>query len=209
MRTRLHIILGLAAGLLAAGCGTAPTSPATGTVEAASTPSPSLRQVQIRYTPDALLVTGAVDRWRSQPFGPDQAGGWCFQLFLNTDEAPSGYGRGYDYLVRGIEVTRDHSVHVRRTEGGTGPGGWGESVGLVNLSTEEDLVSFAVPLAMLNDDGRASFVLEVYQTRTKDDGHLWHEFVVGYEGASISVDRPASRITLRHESLTADASRID
>lgn len=57
-------------------------------------------------------------------------GGWQFQLFVDDDgDDATGYGPGFDKLVRGVEGVERGWVFLRQAEGGTGPGGWGDAIG--------------------------------------------------------------------------------
>src|SRR5262249_38187255 len=97
-------------------------------------------------------------------YDPALPGGWMLQLFLDTDQAPSGYWKGYDYVVRGGETNPDGSYVVRETMGGGGDGGWGAVSGAATL-VANDALELHVPLAALgNDDGYLNCALELYAT---------------------------------------------
>src|SRR5262249_29637678 len=72
-------------------------------------------------------------------YDPALPGGWMLQLFLDTDQAPSGYWKGYDYVVRGGETNPDGSYVVRETMGGGGDGGWGAVSGAATLVATDAL----------------------------------------------------------------------
>src|SRR5262249_35915267 len=67
------------------------------------------------------------------PYDPVNPGGWMLQLFVNTDQDPSGYWKGYDYVIRGGEKNPDGTYVVRQTMGGGGEGGWGAISGAATL----------------------------------------------------------------------------
>lgn len=159
--------------------------------EAASTGAPRVGSIAAVYTDRALYFTVFYERdqiGNLPPFDPNHAGGWCFQLFLNTDQSPTGYASGLDYLVRAIEVLPDGEVYVRRTEGGGGPGGWGEAVGTVRLFLMRDRFSVIVPLSMLGpDDGKLDYLLELYTTVALDPaygGGVVQEFDSNFRGTT-------------------------
>jgi hypothetical protein len=172
---------------------------------------PVVREVRARHTAEVVFVDLLLDRvgsGRTASFGPQMAGGWCFQMFLDTDQQPTGYGAGLDYLVRAIEMVGDRGAHVRRTIGGSGPGGWGESVGQVGIGVSTDLVSFTLPLEILGpDDGEIDFVLELYQTVACDDGVV-HEFVAGYSGTTTRLGGASAPLEIRLTPVAAGAKRI-
>lgn len=54
---------------------------------------------------------------------------WQFVLFIDEDgDRSTGYGSGYDKLVRGVEFDDLGRAGVFHTSGGGGPGGWGTPV---------------------------------------------------------------------------------
>jgi len=106
------------------------------------------------FTPASLRFT----------YDPVNPGGWMLQLFVNTDQDPSGYWKGYDYVVRGGEKNPDGTYVVRQTMGGGGEGGWGAISGAATLLAN-DALELHVPLAALgNDDGYVDYALELYAT---------------------------------------------
>jgi len=97
-------------------------------------------------------------------YDPERVGGWMLQMFLNTDQDPSGYWRGYDYIVRGGEKNPDGTYVIRQTMGGGGDGGWGAVSGAATLVAASSL-ELHVPLAALGgDDGYMDYALELYAT---------------------------------------------
>jgi hypothetical protein len=131
--------------------------------------APMLVHLQFRRAADTLHVTAHFVRRDPRVrtfFDPYTAGGWSFQLFLNTDALPSGYWRGYDYVVRGVELSRERTIPIRLTTGEpAGPDGWGPECAHVTLSTDGMTVSFPIPLAALGSPaGEVEFALETYVT---------------------------------------------
>ena len=57
--------------------------------------------------------------------------GTQFQAMVNADLQPTGYGDGYDYVLRGPEMAEDGSFPIRLGDplNDDNPGGWGEIVG--------------------------------------------------------------------------------
>jgi len=121
-------------------------------------------------------------------YGPRTPGGWQFQLFMNADgEASTGYWRGYDYLTRDSEPELAAGTAVLRlTEGGGGPGGWGEAVTTVPVRVNRRLVMFTIPLEAIHSDGVVSFCIEMYATVAGGpDGRTpVARYVRAYEGTS-------------------------
>ena len=211
---KTHPLSFLAAGMLVAGCSASPTAPAGSAVPSAATAAraPDFQTVEARYTAGFIHVsTFARTPARVAPFAPDSEGGWCFQLFMDTDRRSTGYGTGYDYLVRAIEVTPGGAVHVRRTEGGGGPGGWGEAVGRVALDVTGGGIEFTVPFETVDDwDGLVDFTLEVYRTVRQPEkygGGLTHEFVANYSGTSVAYDAPHAAFVRSLDPVATGASR--
>ena len=136
-------------------------------------------------------------------FVPFTPGGWAFQLFLDTDQNDStGYsGYGFEFNVRGVEQEQNGNIHVRRTMGGGGPGGWGDSTGTIPLVMENSFFSFVIPLSMLDLDnnGNLDYRLEIYETVTAaTPGNVSHIYVGHYDGSSVSapVPEPATILLL-------------
>ena len=99
-------------------------------------------------------------------YAPRTAGGWQFQTFLNIDrDASTGYWDGYEFLTRDSEVGLEPgTLVVRRTEGGGGPGGWGEEIVRIPVRITPHFATFTVPLAAIGDDGVVNFAIELYAT---------------------------------------------
>ena len=206
----------IAAALALAGCGRAPTAPvvAAGSPAAAAVNIPDFSHAVVRYADGFLRFEAAPGApWTAAPFDPRRDGGWCFQLFINTDQLGTGYGPGVDYLVRAVEVGPGGGVDVRRTEGGGGPGGWGEAVGRVAMRSRAGAVECAIPLGILGpDDGAVDFVLEVYRTIVKpaaEGGGVWHEFVANYSGTSTPYRREGAVLSRGGTPLAPGANRIE
>jgi hypothetical protein len=92
--------------------------------------------------------------------------GWDFQLFIDADGNHStGYARGFDLIVRGVELASPDEVYLRETLGGDGAGGWGDSVATVPfIVADARHLTFDVPLGAEFGlaDGRFRFDFESY-----------------------------------------------
>ena len=135
----------------------------------------------------ALLRTST--GWPAAPYDPSHSGGWVLQLFMNTDQADTGYPwMGIDYLVRGGEWLGDGSFVVRRVDLGLGgPGGWGPQSGVARFTLGAGSLVLAVPLAAIgDDDGRLDLVLETYATVPCPgcEGGVSQVFVADYFGST-------------------------
>lgn len=192
--SRTTLLLALALVVCAApGCRVDPVSvspivlpaPSAGIVTPAA---PPIRAVTARARGGTLEFVAIYDRaflGTMPAFDPGQPGGWCFQLFIDADQAPTGYGRGYDYLVRAIERAPGGGFHLVRAEPGEGPGGWGEIVGEVAVRLVDQRLSLTIPLDLLGpDEGRLGFVLELYATLSDGAGGVTHAFVANYSGST-------------------------
>lgn len=211
---KIHPLTFLCAGVLAAGCATGPTAPPGPPVTntAVRPGAPEYRRVEARYAAGFLHVSTQVRLpATASPFAPDREGGWCFQLFLDTDRRATGYGPGFDYLVRAIEVQQGGAVLVRRTEGGGGPGGWGEAVGRVALDVTNGRIEFTLPFETVQDwDGVVDFTLELYSTVRRPEkygGGLTHEFVANYSGSSVAYNAPHAAFVRTLDPVAPDAAR--
>lgn len=104
--------------------------------------------------------------------------GWQFQLFLNIDNLwGTGYARGYDRIVRGVEFDDPLYLPIRNTLNGGGPGGWGPSFGLVRYSMPNAYqVQIQVPITPgVVPSGQLIFGFESYQHgRIVDSAYLKH-----------------------------------
>jgi len=122
---------------------------------AAQAGAPKIDRVEARCTGNSarfwvtLQLAGRAPRF----------GEWGFQLFLNVDQNPfTSYSHGYEFLVNGDEEDfpsdqlPDGSLMVRRTQGGGGPGGWGDSTGTSVLQEGGHTFVVTVPLCALDDD---------------------------------------------------------
>lgn len=165
-----------------------------------------IRSVRVSPYADNLVVAIQYVHPRSRVgYDPFTAGGWCFQVFLDTDQQPTGY-LGYDFLTRDTEPDlAGREIRVRRTTGGdeTTPGGWGDAVEVVPLMGGEDRVLFRIPLASLDDDdGRADYRVEFYRTVACPecpDG-LSHEYVFHVTGTTTTFAPLAVRRDAGHRS---------
>jgi hypothetical protein len=144
----------------------------------------------VRMLPDGgdLVISVQYARPRTKiGYAPFTPGGWCFQVFLDTDQAPTGY-LGYDFLTRDTEGDLGGNlIRVRRTTGGEEgtPGGWGEEVAVVPLIGTDARIMFRVPLAALDgDDGRAAYRVEFYRTIACEEceGGIAYEYVFHVTG---------------------------
>jgi hypothetical protein len=96
-------------------------------------------------------------------YDPEKPGGWCLQLFLNTDQAPTGYWLGYDYIVRGVEWLPDGTFVTRRIT--LENGDWGPATGAARFALHQRSFDLAVPLVAIgSDDGLLDYALELYAT---------------------------------------------
>jgi hypothetical protein len=159
---------------------------------------PMLRSVQFRRGADSLFVTAHFvprDPRVRTFFDPYTPGGWSFQMFLDADHQPTGYWRGYDLIVRGVELAADHTIPIRLTSGmPVGPGGWGPVVARVPLESQGLRVKFSIPLDELAiDDAPCDFALETYLTEPCDgcETGVTYVSVADYFGAAASaINRP-------------------
>lgn len=195
--------LGLAASLLLGSCRAMPMAPRR---EAAVSPAfarhaapghsgvgvlPIVRDLTTEVVRDTLLVRARLDPIATRlypPYAPDRAGGWMLQLFMNTDQAQTGYWFGFDYLVRGGEVLPNGRFVIRRVEPGDDfPGGWGPQSGTAAFRQRSQDFVLAVPLADIgDDDGRLDFVLELYRTVpcAECGSGVTHEWAADYLGTT-------------------------
>jgi hypothetical protein len=138
---------------------------------AASQPAvPTLTHLRAEVKHGVLLLTGnlAVEGWRHPPeYSASSPGGWCLQVLLNTDQQRTGYWRGYDYIVRGVEWNPESRIAVVRRitlESGYS-GGWGPASGEASLRPGRVTFAVEVPLAAIgDDDGNLDFAVDTYLT---------------------------------------------
>lgn len=102
--------------------------------------------------------------------------GWEFQVFFDTDNNLStGYGAGFERLVRGVEYAAPDLIHFRTAAAGSGPGGWGASITTLPI-TWLDSQHVEVTVALANaglSTGNVRYTLELYQNgRLVDDVRL-------------------------------------
>jgi hypothetical protein len=98
-------------------------------------------------------------------YDPHTPGGWQFQVFLDTDLNPlTGYA-GFELLTRDSESSLPlGEMVVRHTEGGGGPGGWGDEVGEISARVNPRLIMFSLPTSWVSGDGGLRYTLEMYAT---------------------------------------------
>lgn len=127
---------------------------------------PSLQWMRASVRGDSLVLRAqVVTPRRDLAYDPDTPGGWMLQVFLNTDERPTGYWDGFDYIVRGGEWSGGEFV-VRRIEpGDQWPGGWGPPSGRATFDPRTRSLTVTVPRSALGgDDGHVAYGLEFYET---------------------------------------------
>jgi hypothetical protein len=110
--------------------------------------------------------------WARPSYDPQRDGAWVMQLFMNTDQEPSGYPwMGIDYLVRGTEILAGRRFVVRHvTLDPDSPGGWGPQSGSARFALHPQSLLLAIPLSAIgNDDGAMDFVFETYLTAACPD----------------------------------------
>jgi len=94
-------------------------------------------------------------------YSVSQAGAWSLQLFLNTDQQPTGYSDGYDFET-GWWADEVEPFAVR------GPiptcCDWGEVSGYAGLQLVGNRVTVRVPLSAIRDDGSLNWRLETFST---------------------------------------------
>jgi len=102
--------------------------------------------------------------------------GTQFQAMVNADLQPTGYGDGYDYVLRGLEAAADGSFPVRLGDplNDENPGGWGDIVG-TGLSTENGR-RLRIRVAQATLGGTSAAQLQVQLMR---DGAMVFEWTGG------------------------------
>lgn len=164
----------------------------TGRGHAPGVDVPQFRRIEMDQVGSDLRIQFAVDPRRPDElrYDPMRPGGWSFQLFLDTDQEPTGYWLGYDFLTRDTEADLDgRSLRVRRTIalGAPGADGWGEETAVVPVHVNRSMLSFRVPLAAITDhDGCIDFALEMYRTSACDacPGGRSYDFAYSLFGTS-------------------------
>jgi len=134
-------------------------------------------------------------------------GGWCFQMFLNTDRQETGYWRGYDFVTRdGEPGLLRRALRVRRTDSiseDAAAGGWGPEVATVPIRVTKSTFTFRVPMQSVgNTDGVVDYCMELYLTDACpdcDDGstHVYAYDVFGSsdERNMVAYRAPASELS--------------
>ena len=94
-------------------------------------------------------------------YSVSQAGAWSLQLFLNTDQQPTGYADGYEFET-GWWADEVEPFAVR----GPIPGccDWGRVSGYAGLQIIGNRVTVRVPLSAIADDGSLNWRLETFST---------------------------------------------
>lgn len=146
----------------------------TGTNHTIPTPTahvPTIANLHTEVRQGAIHIQGSLAPRREARsrsiYDPVKPGGWALQVFLDTDESPTGYWLGFDYVVRGVEWTPvSRQFVVRRiTLEGEYPGGWGPQSGVAVFRERPRWFEIVVPLeAIGDDDGRLRFAIETYAT---------------------------------------------
>jgi hypothetical protein len=161
---------------------------------------PVITRLRARARGGALRMRGQVaargprSGFRYDPYAAD---GWQLQLFLNTDQAATGYWLGYDYLVRGSEWS-DGCFVVRRIEPGEQyPGGWGPESGRCEFHQRAHGFLMMLPTSALGgDDGMLDYALDTYATVPCTDcaGGVVAEYCATYFGSSVRRGRPVEEM---------------
>lgn len=178
---RKKLFAGLAIGVMLLG--------ANGVVNA----TPTLTDISAIYTQNSFNFEALYDVQLAN-FDPFTPGGWVFQLFLDTDQNDSTGYSGFEFNVRGIEQETNGFISVRRTEGGGGPGGWGESTGSIPLVIENSIFALSIPLSVLDyDDGNLDYFLHIYDTvEASTPSGISYVLTGHYNGSSTPVPEPAT-----------------
>ena len=102
--------------------------------------------------------------------------GTQFQAMVNADLQPTGYGDGYDYVLRGPEIATDGSFPVRLADplNDDNPGGWGEIVGTGLAAEHGQRLRIRVAQSVLG--GTTAARLQVQLMR---DGQMVFEWLGG------------------------------
>ena len=131
---------------------------------------PAITRLRSEVRRGTLYLTGQLNargRGADAEYTPYRPGGWCLQVFLNTDRLRTGYWLGFDYIVRGVEWNPASGASiVRRITLEPGyPGGWGPESGKATLRASRGSFTIAIPLGAIGGtDGDLDFALETYAT---------------------------------------------
>jgi hypothetical protein len=196
-----------------------------GTPERTAVPAITNLRAEVRR--GTLYLTGklkARNRGAGAEYTPYRPGGWCLQVFLNTDRLATGYWLGFDYVARGVEWNpATGACIVRRiTLDPDSPGGWGPESGKATLRASHGTLAIAIPLGAIGGNGgNVDFVLETYATVACPDcgSGYSHVFAADYFGSSSAGPgalpdlasgpgtRGATRLSLRSDRLHPDGLR--
>jgi hypothetical protein len=160
--------------------------------------APAITRLRGEVRQGTLYLTGQLETRRhhaNAAYTPYQPGGWCLQVFLNTDRQSTGYWLGFDYIIRGVEwdpASRTSVVRRITLESGF-PGGWGPESGKATIRVSGGSFAIAVPLRTIGgSDGSLDFALETYATVAcpQCESGYSHEFAATYFGSSAADGRP-------------------
>ena len=190
---------------------------------------PEIARMRSEVSHGTLYLSGQLryrDRWTGTvEYTPYVPGGWCLQVFLNTDRQRTGYWLGFDYIVRGVEWNPVSGASiVRRITLEPGyPGGWGPASGKATLRATRRGFAIAIPLGAIGGGGDdLDFALETYATVACPECESGHSqiYAADYFGSwsatrrgelaivPRSTSREASRWSLRADDAhSAPASR--
>ncbi len=169
------------------------------------TPVPVITRLRSEVKRGTLYLTGQLETRglrANAAYTPYQPGGWCLQVFLNTDRRSTGYWLGFDYIVRGVEWDPANGASVVRRitlEPGY-PGGWGPESGKATLRVSNGSFAIAIPLRTIGDtNGSLDFALETYATVAcpECESGYSHEFAANYFGSSSADGHPMLATSFR------------
>jgi hypothetical protein len=179
--------------------GDAPPGPAGRSARDEGAQVPTITRLHGEVKHGTLCLTGDLvvegDR-AGLKYSPSETGGWCLQVFLDTDQAQTGYWRGYEYVVRGTEWDpASRVIVVRRITLEPGyPGGWGPASGAATLRVSRGSFALTIPLGAIGgDDGNLDFALETYATVpcAACPSGCSHWYAADYFGSCSADGRPA------------------